>query len=76
VRGWVCVDNLENSSVNWERSAKLEVYVELDIGMRRAASRRASRRWRLAREVARSRTLRFAGLQAYHGRAQHPAVHG
>src|SRR5438046_5037247 len=25
----------------------------------------------LAREIARSRTLRFAGLQAYHGRAQH-----
>ena len=36
-----------------------------------AASRRASRRSRWRKEIAASPNLRFAGLQAYHGRAQH-----
>ncbi|HSU62369.1 MAG TPA: alanine racemase, partial [Burkholderiales bacterium] len=67
----VCVDNRENLRQLEASGAKLDVYVELDIGMRRCGVAPGEPALALAREIARSRTLRFAGLQAYHGRAQH-----
>ncbi|TMI42948.1 MAG: DSD1 family PLP-dependent enzyme, partial [Betaproteobacteria bacterium] len=67
----VCVDNRDNLRQLEASGAKLDVYVELDIGMRRCGVAPGEPALALAREIARSRTLRFAGLQAYHGRAQH-----
>jgi len=56
------------------RSAELDVFVEIDVGQGRCGvpvDPEAAAATALAREVARSRGLRFAGLQAYHGKAQH-----
>jgi D-serine deaminase-like pyridoxal phosphate-dependent protein len=50
----------------------VDVFVEIDVGQGRCA--RAARRGRavaLAQAIAAQPVLRFAGLQAYHGRAQH-----
>jgi D-serine deaminase-like pyridoxal phosphate-dependent protein len=49
----------------------LEVYVEMDVGMGRCGVAPGAAVVALARAVAASPHLRFAGLQAYHGRAQH-----
>jgi 3-hydroxy-D-aspartate aldolase len=67
----VCVDHRENLRQLEASGARLDVYLELDIGMRRCGIAPGEPALALAREIARSRTLRFAGLQAYHGRAQH-----
>src|SRR2546426_9351995 len=67
----VSVDNRDNLRQLEASGAKLDVYVELDIGMRRCGVAPGEPALALAREIARSRTLRFAGLQAYHGRAPH-----
>jgi D-serine deaminase-like pyridoxal phosphate-dependent protein len=57
------------------RSAEIDVFVEIDVGQGRCGvpgvDRDASAAIALAREVARAPGLRFAGLQAYHGKAQH-----
>jgi D-serine deaminase-like pyridoxal phosphate-dependent protein len=57
------------------RSAEIDVFVEIDVGQGRCgvpgSDRDASAAIALAREVARAPGLRFAGLQAYHGKAQH-----
>ena len=57
------------------RSAEIDVFVEIDVGQGRCgvpgADRDPSAAIALAREVASAPGLRFAGLQAYHGRAQH-----
>ena len=67
----VCVDNLENVLQLEKTGAKLDVYVELEVGMRRCGVAPGEPALALARSIARSSSLRFAGLQAYHGRAQH-----
>jgi len=67
----VCVDHRDNLRQLEASGARLDVYLELDIGMRRCGIAPGEPALALAREIARSRTLRFAGLQAYHGRAQH-----
>ena len=51
--------------------AKLDVYIEIDVGMRRCGVAPGEPAVALAREIVHSTNLRFAGLQAYHGRAQH-----
>jgi D-serine deaminase-like pyridoxal phosphate-dependent protein len=57
------------------RSAEIDVFVEIDVGQGRCGvpviDRDASVAIALAREVSRAQGLRFAGLQAYHGKAQH-----
>ncbi|GEJ59246.1 alanine racemase [Anaeromyxobacter diazotrophicus] len=57
------------------RRAELDVLVEIDVGQGRCGvpvpEGDASAAIALARAVARSPGLRFAGLQAYHGNAQH-----
>ena len=67
----VCVDNIENLAQLEKTGAKLDVYVELEVGMRRCGVAPGEPALELARSICRSSNLRFAGLQAYHGRAQH-----
>jgi 3-hydroxy-D-aspartate aldolase len=67
----VCVDNHENLRAIAATGAKLDVYIELDVGMRRCGLAPGEPVVALAREIANSPNLSFAGLQAYHGRAQH-----
>ena len=63
----VCVDNAENVR---QLKGDLDVYIEIDVGMRRCGVPPGAPAVALAREIVKS-GLRFAGLQAYHGRAQH-----
>jgi D-threonine aldolase len=67
----VCVDNPENVYQIAASSADLDVYVELEVGMRRCGVAPGEPALALAREIGRHPNLRFGGLQAYHGRAQH-----
>jgi len=63
----VCVDNAENVR---QLRGDLDVYIEIDVGMRRCGVPPGAPAVALARDIVKS-GLRFAGLQAYHGRAQH-----
>jgi D-serine deaminase-like pyridoxal phosphate-dependent protein len=65
----VCVDNAENLEQLKASNAALDVYIELEVGMRRCGVPPGEPVLELARLI--SGNLRFAGLQAYHGRAQH-----
>ncbi len=67
----VCVDDIENLLQLEKTGAKLDVYVELEVGMHRCGVAPGEPALELARSISRSSNLRFAGLQAYHGRAQH-----
>jgi 3-hydroxy-D-aspartate aldolase len=66
----VCVDHPDALRALAESGAECDVYVELEVGMRRCGVEPESAVL-LAREISQSKNLRFAGLQAYHGRAQH-----
>lgn len=55
--------------------ARLDVYLELEVGMRRCGIAPGAPALALAREIAASPDLRFAGMHAYHGRAQHVRSH-
>ncbi|HET7767016.1 MAG TPA: DSD1 family PLP-dependent enzyme, partial [Burkholderiales bacterium] len=50
---------------------RLEVLVEIDVGARRCGVEPREPALALARAIAGCRNLRFAGLHAYHGAAQH-----
>ena len=63
----VCVDNAENVR---QLKGDLDVYIEIDVGMRRCGVPPGAPAVALAKDILKS-GLRFAGLQAYHGRAQH-----
>lgn len=52
-------------------AAKVDVYVEIDVGARRCGVAPGAPALELARKIARTPGLRFAGLQAYQGSAQH-----
>jgi D-serine deaminase-like pyridoxal phosphate-dependent protein len=65
----VCVDNAENLKALKESGARLDVYVELEVGMNRCGIAPGEPAVALAQAI--GGNLRFAGLQAYHGRAQH-----
>jgi D-serine deaminase-like pyridoxal phosphate-dependent protein len=67
----VCVDDASNLAQIAATGAKLDVYIELEVGMRRCGIEPGEAAVALAREIVRAKNLRFAGLQAYHGRAQH-----
>ena len=51
--------------------AVIDVFVEIDVGQGRCGVRPGSAAVALVHEVRKHAALRFAGLQAYHGRAQH-----
>ena len=65
----VCVDNAENLEQLKASSAQLDVYVEIEVGMGRCGIAPGEPAAALAAQI--GGNLRFAGLQAYHGRAQH-----
>lgn len=71
----LCVDHLDGVLEASEAAARhdvvLDILVEIDIGGRRCGAAPGEAAVRIAEAVARSNTLRFAGLQAYHGPAQH-----
>jgi 3-hydroxy-D-aspartate aldolase len=67
----VCVDNIANLRELAATGARLDVYIELEVGMGRCGVAPGEPAVALAREIAKAPSLRFGGLQAYHGRAQH-----
>ncbi len=54
-----------------EAGSGVDVYVELDVGQGRCGVGNAGEVLALAKSLSRHPGLRFRGLQAYHGRAQH-----
>ena len=66
----VCVDHADNVRAIAATGAKLDIYIEIDVGMRRCGVAPGAPAVALAKEILKH-GLRFAGLQAYHGRAQH-----
>jgi D-serine deaminase-like pyridoxal phosphate-dependent protein len=76
----VCVDHPANirdlaSAASWF-GARLDVYVEIDVGAGRCGVSPGLPAVHLAEAVGGAEGLRFAGLQAYHGAAQHVRGHG
>jgi D-serine deaminase-like pyridoxal phosphate-dependent protein len=65
----VCVDNAENLREIRNTKAELDVYIEIEVGMGRCGIAPGEPAAALAAGI--GGNLRFAGLQAYHGRAQH-----
>jgi len=54
-----------------EAGAEIAVYVELDVGGNRCGVSAPKEAVALVRQISAHPALHFAGLQAYHGRAQH-----
>jgi 3-hydroxy-D-aspartate aldolase len=67
----VCVDNADNLRDIAATGAQLDVYIELEVGMRRCGVAPGAPAVALVEEILRHPHLRFAGIHAYHGRAQH-----
>lgn len=58
-------------NVDAQGSARIHVFIEIDVGQARCGVPPGEAALPLAREIALHPRLHFAGLQAYHGRAQH-----
>ena len=56
---------------NADRAGLIDVFVEIDVGQHRCGVEPGPAAVALARQIGQHPTLRFAGLQAYHGGAQH-----
>jgi D-serine deaminase-like pyridoxal phosphate-dependent protein len=71
----VCADDIDNVAEIEAAAARagttVDVMVEIDVGGRRCGVAPGEPAARLAERVARAPHLRFAGLQAYYGSAQH-----
>ena len=71
----VCVDAAENvadlDAAAARAGVRLDVLVEINVGADRCGVEPGAPALELARQIAASGNLRFAGLQAYHGGAQH-----
>lgn len=76
----IAVDSLEGvrrlaNAMNDRRrggtAAFIDVFVEIDVGQGRCGVRPGRMAVDLAHEIRKHPALRFAGLQAYHGKAQH-----
>lgn len=71
----VCADDAGNieaiASAAQAAGVSLDVYVEVDVGARRCGVAPGEPVAALARQVKSAASLRFAGLQAYQGAAQH-----
>jgi 3-hydroxy-D-aspartate aldolase len=71
----VCVDNAGNidavAAAARSAGVTLDVYVEIDVGARRCGVAPGDAAVALARKLRGLPELRFAGMQAYHGSAQH-----
>jgi D-serine deaminase-like pyridoxal phosphate-dependent protein len=71
----VCVDDI-GSVADLDRAAReagtrLDVYVEVNVGANRCGVEPGEPALRLAQAIARAGALRFAGIHAYQGAAQH-----
>ena len=75
----VCVDQAANvrelQAAAAKAGATVDVYLELEVGMRRCGVAPGEPAVALARAVVASPNLKFAGMHAYHGRAQHIRSH-
>lgn len=67
----VCVDNVANIRDLRNSKATLDVYIELEVGMNRCGIAPGQPALNLVQEILKTSNLRFAGIHAYHGRAQH-----
>lgn len=71
----VCVDRFEQIALLADAARKagsrIDVLVEIDVGGRRCGVAPGPEAARFAGEIARHDHLRFGGVQAYHGTAQH-----
>ena len=67
------IERLAEAMAQHGSDAGIDVLVEIDVGQGRCGVPPGEAAVPLALAVARSPRLRFAGLQAYHGRAQHLA---
>jgi D-serine deaminase-like pyridoxal phosphate-dependent protein len=76
----LCFDSPEQvalaSRVAKDFGVRLDGLVEIEVGMQRCGVEPGAAAVDLARLIAGSPGLRFRGLQAYHGTAQHLATHG
>jgi D-threonine aldolase len=52
-------------------TGRVDVFIEIDVGQQRGGLAPGAAAVPLAQAIAQHATLRFAGLQAYHGKAQH-----
>ena len=75
----VCVDDAGNAAdvgaAATTAGVALDVLVEIDVGSGRCGVAPGKEAVALAKRVSATEGLRFAGLQAYHGRAQHIRDH-
>lgn len=62
---------LEQARVPRGEQGAIDVFVEIDVGQGRCGVAPGEEAVALAKEIREHPALRFAGLQAYHGRAQH-----
>ena len=67
------IERLAEAMAQYGSDAGVDVLVEIDVGQGRCGVPPGDAAVPLALAVARTPRLRFAGLQAYHGRAQHLA---
>lgn len=71
----ICADSSAHlaalESAATDSSVRLRVFVEIDAGQGRCGAEPGEPAALLARRIAQSEHLRFGGLQAYHGSAQH-----
>jgi len=71
----VCVDDAGNvrdlDAAMGRAGARIDVYIELEVGMRRCGVAPGAPALALAKAIVACANLNFAGLHAYHGRAQH-----
>lgn len=67
------IERLAEAMAQTGSAAGIDVLVEIDVGQGRCGVLPGEAAVLLARAVASNPRLRFAGLQAYHGRAQHMA---
>jgi 3-hydroxy-D-aspartate aldolase len=71
----VCADHADHvrelQAAMKRADAHIDVYIELEVGMQRCGVAPGEPALALARAIAAAPNLRFAGIHAYHGRAQH-----
>ena len=71
----VCVDDIDNiadiQAAAADQGVQIDVLVEIDVGANRCGVAPGEPALALAERIANASALRFAGLQAYQGRAQH-----
>jgi len=71
----VCVDHADNvrelQAAAQRAGTNIDTYIELEVGMRRCGVAAGGPALELVKVIVASPNLRFAGIHAYHGRAQH-----